>query len=322
MTDPNDSAGESPAIRFGADGLVPAVIQDVATDAVLMVGFMNEEALRRTRQTGRVHFWSRSRQALWRKGETSGHEQIVEEIRVNCERNSLLVRARQVGAVCHDGYESCFYRRLEPDDGLTVVLERAFDPASVYGQDPGSLPASSTESDLERLCRLQFGAYAFLKDNDLSAESGTSARSRGPIQSLIERLTDELLELAGALDGSHRHRDLASDVALEGGQVVYWATLVALRAGGTWEQLRTDRALLTAEPGFAASTAAALLRAQATEWNADSECDRTVVARCQSSIALVGQACAVAAVGPIDLITHDLAELRAKPYLAAFFASE
>ncbi len=98
-----------------------------------MIGFMNAEALTLTRQTGRIHFWSRSRGKLWRKGETSGHEQVVEEIWVNCERNSLLITVTQIGAVCHDGYPTCFYRRLTDDNTLEIVMDRTFDPATVYG---------------------------------------------------------------------------------------------------------------------------------------------------------------------------------------------
>jgi phosphoribosyl-AMP cyclohydrolase len=301
-----------PPLRFGPDGLIPAVIQDAASDAVLMVGFMNAEALARTRQTGRVHFWSRSRHTLWRKGETS-HEQLVEEIRVNCEQNSLLLRVQQIGAVCHEGYESCYYRRLEPDDALTVVMERAFDPATVYQHSSGA-------NELEALCRLQFGAYAYLRDHDLSAVSGTSARLRGD-DDPARRLADEIEELAGVLVGSHRHHDSASDVILEGSQVVYWATLNALRAGATWETVRTDRALLTGDAELAPETAAALLRAQAAEWRVLETGDRAVVARCQASIALVGQACASAALDPIDLVRRDLEELRARTYLYPYFAS-
>ncbi|MGI8477734.1 MAG: phosphoribosyl-AMP cyclohydrolase, partial [Thermomicrobiales bacterium] len=124
-------------VRFGPDGLVPATIQDVDTGAVLMVAFMNAEALARTLATGRTHFWSRSRGKLWRKGETSGHEQIVEDIHLNCKQNSLLVSVRQIGACCHDGYPTCYYRRLEADGSLTVVQDRWFDPAAVYGASRG-----------------------------------------------------------------------------------------------------------------------------------------------------------------------------------------
>ncbi len=108
-------------IEWPSDGLIPAVIQDSASHDVLMVGFMNSEALERTRASGFVHFWSRSRQKLWKKGETSGHVQHVRDIFVNCELNSLLIEVEQVGAVCHDGYPTCYYRRLTPENGLETV---------------------------------------------------------------------------------------------------------------------------------------------------------------------------------------------------------
>ncbi|HEU5430664.1 MAG TPA: phosphoribosyl-AMP cyclohydrolase, partial [Thermomicrobiales bacterium] len=120
MSDVERGAADAP-IRFDAGGLVPVVTQDAATGAVLMLAFMNDTALAATRATGRAHYWSRSRGKLWRKGETSGNEQIVDGIYVNCERNSLLLRVHQTGAVCHDGYPTCFYRRLEPDDALTTI---------------------------------------------------------------------------------------------------------------------------------------------------------------------------------------------------------
>lgn len=98
------------------DGLVPAIVQDSATRDVLMVGFMDPEAFRRTRETGFVTFFSRSRRKLWTKGETSGNRLAVEEIRVDCDQDSVLVLARQTGAAtCHLGYRSCFFRALEGD---------------------------------------------------------------------------------------------------------------------------------------------------------------------------------------------------------------
>lgn len=97
-------------------GLVPAVIQDSATREVLMVGFMNQEAFRLTRETGFVTFYSRTRRKLWTKGETSGNRLIVEEVRVDCDKDAVVVLARQTGpATCHLGYRSCFFRRLEGD---------------------------------------------------------------------------------------------------------------------------------------------------------------------------------------------------------------
>ena len=116
-----------------SDGLVTAVIQDYVSGRVLMVGFMNEEAFRKTVETGFATFYSRSRRKLWLKGETSGHRLVVKEISTDCDRDALLVRVEALGpGVCHNGYQSCFYRRLE--QGRWVESEpRAYDPEAVYG---------------------------------------------------------------------------------------------------------------------------------------------------------------------------------------------
>ena len=115
------------------NGLVTAVIQDHQTNRVLMVGFMNEEAFRKTVTTGFVTFFSRSRNKLWVKGETSGHRLVVKEIATDCDQDALLIKAEALGpGVCHEGYQSCFYRRL--DNGRWMESEdRAYDPAAVYG---------------------------------------------------------------------------------------------------------------------------------------------------------------------------------------------
>jgi phosphoribosyl-AMP cyclohydrolase len=116
-----------------ADGLIPAVIQDHSSGRVLMLGFMNEEAFRRTVETGYATFYSRSRRKLWLKGETSGHRLIVREIATDCDQDALLIRVEPLGpGVCHNGYQSCFYRRLE-NGGWTESEPRAYDPAAVYG---------------------------------------------------------------------------------------------------------------------------------------------------------------------------------------------
>jgi len=117
------------------DGLVPAVVQDEASGEVLMLGFMNTEALAATLQSGDVTFYSRSRRRLWRKGESSGHRLLVRELRVDCDADAILVRVEALGpGVCHEGYRSCFYRRLGRDGNAVVVAERAFDPGRVYGE--------------------------------------------------------------------------------------------------------------------------------------------------------------------------------------------
>ena len=117
-------------------GLVPAIVQDDRTGDVLMLGFMNEEALAETRRSREVVFYSRLRNRLWKKGESSGHVLKVREIRVDCDADAVLVRVEPVGpGVCHEGYRSCFFRRMEDDGTAKVIEERTFDPDRVYGQE-------------------------------------------------------------------------------------------------------------------------------------------------------------------------------------------
>jgi phosphoribosyl-AMP cyclohydrolase len=115
-----------------AGGLVPAIAQDADSGAVLMLAWMNREAFEETLRTRRAVYFSRSRNRLWRKGEESGHVQEVREVLVDCDADTVLLKVRQVGgAACHEGYASCFFRRLEGDQ-LRVVAERVFDPSQVY----------------------------------------------------------------------------------------------------------------------------------------------------------------------------------------------
>jgi phosphoribosyl-AMP cyclohydrolase len=117
-------------------GLVPAIIQDERTGDVLMLGFMNPESLAQTKRTGEVVFFSRSRNRLWKKGESSGHVLRVREMRVDCDADALLVRVESAGpGVCHEGYRSCFFRKLEPDGSAAIIAERTFTPEKVYGEE-------------------------------------------------------------------------------------------------------------------------------------------------------------------------------------------
>jgi phosphoribosyl-AMP cyclohydrolase len=120
-------------VKFDDKGLVPAVVQDADTGDVLMVAYMNREALEKTLETGFAHFWSRSRQELWKKGATSGHLQRVQSVKVDCDVDTILLQVIQEGAACHEGYRSCFYRTVE-DGSLRINSERVFDPKKVYGQ--------------------------------------------------------------------------------------------------------------------------------------------------------------------------------------------
>ena len=190
-------------LKFDRQELIPAVIQDDITGDVLMLAFMNQEAFQRTRETGYTHFFSRSRNAIWRKGEESGHVQEVRAIFVNCEENSLLLRVIQHGAgACHMGYRGCYYRRLQPDGTDETVAERLFEPEVVYANAPAvgaqfiapldaNTPGVGTQfiapldtntpgvgaqfiAPLETAMRQLYDAYLYLRDHDLSEESNTS----------------------------------------------------------------------------------------------------------------------------------------------------
>ncbi len=124
-------------IDFGDDGLVPAVAQDADSGEVLMLAYVSPEALRRTVDTGRAHYYSRSRDELWEKGATSGNTQSVVDVRIDCDADTLLYEVEQDGGACHTGYRSCFHRSVqETADGETVQVEttgeRVFDPDDAY----------------------------------------------------------------------------------------------------------------------------------------------------------------------------------------------
>jgi phosphoribosyl-AMP cyclohydrolase len=115
-------------------GLLPVIAQDYRTGEVLMMAYMNETAWQKTLETGKVHYWSRSRQSLWLKGESSGHVQVVKSVYVDCDLDTILVKVDQIGgAACHKGYGSCFFRRVE-NGALVITGERVFDPEEVYGK--------------------------------------------------------------------------------------------------------------------------------------------------------------------------------------------
>ena len=128
------------AVVFDAAGLVPAIAQQHDSGEILMLAWMNREALAETLATGRVCYWSRSRQALWRKGETSGQVQRLVELRVDCDGDTLLLRVEQTGVACHTGRRSCFYRALRPDGTLEEILPVTADPETLYGGKDGETP--------------------------------------------------------------------------------------------------------------------------------------------------------------------------------------
>ena len=122
-------------LKYTADGLIPAIIQEQSTGRVLMMAWMNRASLESTIATGKTHFWSRSRQKFWMKGESSGHTQIVKDIAFDCDGDTLLIQVEQTGAACHEGFKSCFFRSIEDDGASFKETEgRLQNPEQIYGK--------------------------------------------------------------------------------------------------------------------------------------------------------------------------------------------
>jgi len=122
-------------LKFDANGLIPAIIQEHLTGRVLMRAGMNRASLEKTVATGKTHFWSRSRQKFWMKGETSGHVQTVKDIALDCDGDVLLIQVEQTGAACHEGYRSCFFRSVEKDGKSVKITETRLEtPEQIYGK--------------------------------------------------------------------------------------------------------------------------------------------------------------------------------------------
>ncbi len=132
MADPALETGTQPMIKYNADGLVPAIVQDHDTGEVLMMAWMNDAALQHTIEHKKATFYSRSRQKMWVKGESSGHVQVVKDVRVDCDQDTVLLTVESHGPACHVGYKTCFYRAFDQPDTLKTVEEKVYNPDDVY----------------------------------------------------------------------------------------------------------------------------------------------------------------------------------------------
>jgi phosphoribosyl-AMP cyclohydrolase len=122
-------------LKFNADGLIPAIIQEASTGRVLMMAWMNRASLQKTLELGKTVFWSRSRQAFWIKGESSGHTQTVKDLAIDCDGDTLLIQVEQVGSACHEGYKSCFFRSVaDGGESLRVTEPQLETPERIYGR--------------------------------------------------------------------------------------------------------------------------------------------------------------------------------------------
>lgn len=316
-------------LKFDRQGLLPVVIQDDATSEVLMVAFMNAEAFYLTRETGYTHFFSRSRNTIWRKGEQSGNIQEVRSIFVNCEETSLLIKVVQHGdAACHTGYRSCYYRRLLPDDTYETIGERVFDPEIVYSSSqartsghtdifPIAIDSTSEEEQrksekLEAEMRQLYGVYLYLRDNDMSDESNTSRLLQERSHSyLVARLADELQELAEVQSGEHVHTGREDDTVLEGSQVGYWLLLLAATENVRYDDFMPHASILSGYHEQYNEGKAIELRQDCL--NLLSAHQTTTLAQgLHLGFALIGWACAEAGVSPLAPAEFDLEQMRRK----------
>ncbi|MTI80140.1 MAG: bifunctional phosphoribosyl-AMP cyclohydrolase/phosphoribosyl-ATP diphosphatase HisIE [Firmicutes bacterium] len=147
-------------LKYNQDGLIPAIVQDSGTKEVLMMAWMNKEAVEKTLASGETWFYSRSRQKMWHKGETSGHVQKVESVYYDCDADTLLVLARQMGAgACHEGYKSCFHYRLQSEGSTTVEGEQQFNPDEVYSDSGANIINELYDVIAQRKKELPEGSY-------------------------------------------------------------------------------------------------------------------------------------------------------------------
>lgn len=316
-------------LKFDRSELIPAVIQDDATGDVLMVAFMNEEAFNRTRDTGYTHFFSRSRQAIWRKGEQSGNEQEVRAMFVNCEENSLLIRVVQHGgAACHTGYRSCYYRRLLPDDTYETIAERVFDPEAVYRHDGTHFITSNSATDdhvgtqfmapLETIMRQLYTVYLYLQNHDLSEVSNTSRLLlENNSGYLTARLADELQELTEVQSGEHVHSDRQSDTILEGSQVAYWLLLIAATSNLVYDDFTPHISIVQGYiEGLATKQASTIEKAIEQQQNcltllATDERSQ-IIQGLHIGFTIIGWACAQADISPLAPSEYDIEQMRRK----------
>ena len=220
LTDPEQIETACKSVRFGADGLIPAIVQDVVDGTVLMVAYMNRESLALSLQTGRTWFYSRSRQCLWQKGETSGHRQYIREVLTDCDQDALLVKVDQVGVACHEGYRSCFFRQLAPAGGETAV-------ESATGGQP------TTPGDILDLL------FAVIRDRQrtLPENSYTAQLFRKGIDRIAQKVGEEAVEVVIA--GKNRSRD---EIINESADLVYHLLVLLAECGVSLDEIRTKLA--------------------------------------------------------------------------------
>jgi phosphoribosyl-ATP pyrophosphohydrolase/phosphoribosyl-AMP cyclohydrolase len=212
---------DSTQLKFDSDGLIPAIVQDAGNGEVLMMAWMNDEAVKLTAETGLTHFFSRSRQKLWQKGESSGHVQKVSEVLFDCDADCLLVKATQEVAACHTGHRSCFYRNLQGE----TVGEAVFDAGEVYG-----------DKESREIFDTLYGVIMDRKKNP-SEGSYTTKLLTGGLEATGDKVTEEAAELVEAAMAGERDK-----VVHEAADLIYHAWVLLAGADVSPQDVREELA--------------------------------------------------------------------------------
>ncbi len=320
-------------LHFDKDGLVPVVVQEASTGAVLVLAYMNNEALEASQQTGKLHLWSRSRKALWLKGERSGNYQLVEEIRLNCEGTACL---------CWSTQRALLATMATPraSTGDSIVRGRHISLLSVSltrrrYMESSPPPISASQDALEEVFLELWGAYCYLGNNDLSAVSRTSRllheRDAGY---LVARLCDELGELRGVIEGTHRHSGLPADLILEGSQVLYWTCLLAVVTPYEFtasmsppffsfhSQRSSSGGEMMTAPIIAREIRRVILKLEEVTGETSGADDARRAALLQEVFGLLVECCRLHGIDARDIIRHDLDEMKGRSYLQPYFSGK
>ena len=239
LTDPEQIESACASIRFGADGLIPAIVQDAVDGTVLMVAYMNRESLALSLQTGRTWFYSRSRQCLWQKGETSGNHQYVREVLTDCDLDALLVKVDQVGVACHEGYRSCFFRHVP---GTAKGDRRPAAPVPTGEQPPDDTPAAGSAGQPPREAATEVPAgdildllFSVIRDRQqtMPENSYTARLFQQGIDRIVQKVGEEAVEVVIA--GKNRDR---GEVINESADLVYHLLVLLVECGIGLDEIR------------------------------------------------------------------------------------